>query len=174
MFINILFTGCQLELVRSISRLASPFLTRGLNQGRVHTLEFFKFHDFFDNLFHFSMTFGLAVFFEKFETSLVLPYFFTLNSSTETNSGIHQNFTFTLFNFSSLSYVTLALSSAVTNLPNKTIIFHDFHSLLYLLLIVSIIMFQGSIFYITQGCYSSCSEDEPQIWWRVCQTRVHK
>lgn len=37
-------------------------------------------------------------------------------------------------------------------------------SLLYLLLIVSIIMFQGSIFYITQGCYSSCSEDEPQIW----------
>ena len=37
-------------------------------------------------------------------------------------------------------------------------------SLVYLLLIVSIIMFQGSIFYITQGCYSSCSEDEPQIW----------
>ena len=37
-------------------------------------------------------------------------------------------------------------------------------SLLYLLLIVSIIMFQGSIFYITQGCYCSCSEDEPQIW----------
>lgn len=37
-------------------------------------------------------------------------------------------------------------------------------SLLYLLLIVSIIMFQGSIFDITQGCYCSCSEDEPQIW----------
>ena len=36
--------------------------------------------------------------------------------------------------------------------------------ILYLLLIISIIMFQGSIFYITRGCYSSCSEDEPQIW----------
>ena len=36
--------------------------------------------------------------------------------------------------------------------------------ILYLLLIISIIMFQGSIFYITWGCYSSCSEDEPQIW----------
>ena len=31
-----------------------------------------------------------------------------------------------LFNYSSLSYVILALSSAVTNLPNKTLIFHDF------------------------------------------------
>ena len=28
--------------------------------------------------------------------------------------------------YSSLSYVILALSSAVTNLPNKTLIFHDF------------------------------------------------
>ena len=91
MFINILFTGCQLELVRSTGRLASPFLTLGLNQGRVRTLEFFKFHDFFDDLFQFSITCALAVFFEKFKTSLVLPHFFTLNSSTETNSGIHQN-----------------------------------------------------------------------------------
>ena len=33
---------------------------------------------------------------------------------------------FVLFNYSSLSYITLALSSAVTNLPNKTLIFHDF------------------------------------------------
>ena len=65
MFINILFTGCQLELVRSTGRLASPFLTLGLNQGRVRTLEFFKFHDFFDDLFQFSITCALAVFFEK-------------------------------------------------------------------------------------------------------------
>ena len=35
--------------------------------------------------------------------------------------------------------------------------------ILYLLLDISIIMFQGSIFYVTRGCYSSCSEDEPQI-----------
>ena len=32
---------------------------------------------------------------------------------------------FVLFNYSSLSYIILALSSAVTNLPNKTLIFHD-------------------------------------------------
>lgn len=37
-------------------------------------------------------------------------------------------------------------------------------SILYLLFLISIITFQGSIFYITRGCYSSCSEDEPQIW----------
>ena len=33
---------------------------------------------------------------------------------------------FALFNYSSLSYIVLALSSAVTNLLNKTLIFHDF------------------------------------------------
>ena len=33
---------------------------------------------------------------------------------------------FALFNYSSLSYIVLALSSAVTKLPNKTLIFHDF------------------------------------------------
>ena len=36
---------------------------------------------------------------------------------------------FTLFNYSSLSCVILALSSAVTNLPNKTLIFRDFQGL---------------------------------------------
>ena len=33
---------------------------------------------------------------------------------------------FALFNYSSLSYIILALSTAATNLPNKTLIFHDF------------------------------------------------
>ena len=33
---------------------------------------------------------------------------------------------FALFNYSSLSYIVLFLSSAVTKLPNKTLIFHDF------------------------------------------------
>ena len=33
---------------------------------------------------------------------------------------------FALFNYCSLSHVILASSSAVTNLPNKTFIFHDF------------------------------------------------
>ena len=31
-----------------------------------------------------------------------------------------------LFNYSSFSYTTLALSSAVSNLPNNTLIIHDF------------------------------------------------
>ena len=76
------------------------------------------------------MTFGLAVFFEKFETSLVLPYFFYLKQFNENKVWYPPKCVpFTLFNFSSLSYVTLALSSAVTNLPNKTIIFHDFQRL---------------------------------------------
>ena len=124
MFINILFTGCQLELVRSTGRLASPFLTLGLNQG---TLEFFKFHDFFDDLFQFSITCALAVFFEKFKTSLVLTYLFYLKQFNKNKLWYPPKCVpFALFNFSSLSYVTLALSSAVTNLPNKTIIFHDF------------------------------------------------
>ena len=127
MFINILFTGCQLELVRSIGQLASPFLTLGLNQGRVRTLEFFKFHDFFDDLFQFSITCALAVFFEKFKTSLVLPYFFYLKQFNKNKLWyLPKCVPFALFNFSSLSYLTLALSSAVTNLPNKTMIFHDF------------------------------------------------
>ena len=127
MFINILFTGCQLELVRSIGRLASPFLTLGLNQGRVRTLEFFKFHDFFDDLFQFSITCSLAVFFEKFKTSLVLPYFSYLKQFNKNKLWYPPKCVpFALFNFSPLSYLTLALSSAVTNLPNKTMIFHDF------------------------------------------------
>ena len=33
---------------------------------------------------------------------------------------------FALFNYSSLSYIVLALSSAVTKQSNKTLIFHDF------------------------------------------------
>ena len=33
---------------------------------------------------------------------------------------------FTLFNYSSLSYIILALPSVVTNLPNNTLIFNDF------------------------------------------------
>ena len=35
-----------------------------------------------------------------------------------------------MFNYSSLSYIVFALSSAVTKLPNTTLIFHDFQGLL--------------------------------------------
>ena len=34
--------------------------------------------------------------------------------------------TFALFKYTSLSYIVLALSSAVTDLSNKTLTFHDF------------------------------------------------
>ena len=66
----------------------------------------------------FSMTLVIAATFENFQnfTSFNI-FFFTLNSLTEKN---------TLFNYSSLSYIILALSSAATNVPNKTLIFHDF------------------------------------------------
>ena len=48
-----------------------------------------------------------------------------LNSSTDTNSGVHHNVCHlhSGLNYSSLSYIVIALSSAVTYLSNKTLIF---------------------------------------------------
>ena len=69
------------------------------------------------------MTLGLGVTFENFQTLPVLAYFFTLKSSTETNSGIHQN------EKRSRCLITplyLTSSPVVTNQPNKTLIFHYF------------------------------------------------
>ena len=64
------------------------------------------------------MTLVIAATFENFQNFTCFNiFFFTLNSLTEKN---------TLFNYSSLSYIILALSSAATNVPNKTLIFHDF------------------------------------------------
>ena len=66
---------------------------------------------------------------KTFNTLLVLAYFLTLNSSTETTSGIHQKACCSCCLITPLYltlYFILALSSAVTNLPNKTLIFHDF------------------------------------------------
>ena len=55
-----------------------------------------------------------------------LEYFLTLNCSTDTKTGVHQNARrLLLLNYSSLSYISLALSSAVTKLPRKTSTFHD-------------------------------------------------
>ena len=80
------------------------------------------------------MTLGLALIFEIFKTLLVLAYFFTSNSSTETNSGIHQTACRSrclIINnyYSSFCYVILALSSAVTNPPKKTLISMTFQAL---------------------------------------------
>ena len=84
----------------------------------------------------FSMTLRLAVIFEKFQNPtavIVLAYIYThiffylkqFNRNRLWNQP--KCLRFALFNHSSLlSYVILVLSSAVTNLPNKTLIFHDF------------------------------------------------
>ena len=88
-----------------------------------YSFNLFKFHHFlwlFHDLIKFSITRGLAV---TFKTFLALAYFLTFNSSKDTNSGVHQKACGSHF---SLSYIVLALSSTVTNLPNKTLIFDDF------------------------------------------------
>ena len=75
------------------------------------------------------MTFsGLAVSFKNSKTFFVVEYFLTSNSSkkTQTLASTKKCVMFALFDYSSLSYIVLALSSAVTNLSNKTLIFLDF------------------------------------------------
>ena len=82
------------------------------------------FHDFFQ----FFKTLGVPVSFKNSKRILAFEHFFTLNSSTDTNSGIHQNacrlpcLTTPLY----LLIIVFALSTAVNNLSNKTSIFHDF------------------------------------------------
>ena len=56
------------------------------------------------------MTLGLAVTFEIFQNRFRE---FKV-SSTDTNSGVHQNVIFGLFNYSPPSYIFVALTSAVT------------------------------------------------------------
>ena len=80
------------------------------------------FHDFFHDLFKFSKTLGLAVSFKNSETFFVLEYFLTLNKLWCPPKCAP----FALSNYSFLSYIALALSSAVTYLSNKTLISHDF------------------------------------------------
>ena len=64
-------------------------------------------------------------FLKIFRTLLVLAYF--LKQLNRNKLWYPPNcMSFTLFNCSSLSCIILALSPAVTNLPNKTLIFHDF------------------------------------------------
>ena len=67
------------------------------------------------DLFKFSKTLGLAISFKNSKTFLVLGYILTSNGSTDTNSRVQQkSMPFALLNYSSLFYIVLALSSAVT------------------------------------------------------------
>ena len=70
-------------------------------------------HDFFHDL-------KFSCHFYKFLKLLCFRVSLTLNSSTDTNFGVHLNVPFALFNHSSLSYIDLVFSSAVTDLLNKT------------------------------------------------------
>ena len=58
--------------------------------------------------------------FENFQNS-TFSIFFNLTRWYPPNC-----MSFSLYNYSSLSYIILALSSVVTNLPNNTLIFNDF------------------------------------------------
>ena len=85
------------------------------------------FHDFFHDLFKLSKTLGLA---GTFKNVLDFPFFRVFLDLKQFNR--HKLWCppkcvpFALFNHFSVSYIVLALSSAVTNLSNKTKIFQDF------------------------------------------------
>ena len=88
------------------------------------------FNDFFHDLFKFSMTLGLVVTFQNFHSFPSLVVFFDFNQFNRHNLGCPPKYVpFALFNYSSVSYIVLALSSVVTKPPNKTLIFHDFPGL---------------------------------------------
>ena len=84
------------------------------------------FHDFFHDLFKFSTTLGLTVTFESFQNFPCFSIFLKLNLNRNKLWYPPKCVLFALFNYSSSSYVVLVLSSAVTDLPNKSLIFHDF------------------------------------------------
>ena len=88
---------------------------------------FTTFHDFLYDLFKFSKTMGSTVSFKNTKTLPCFRLFVTFNSSTGTNSGVHQSACRLRCLITLLClYIVLALSSAVTNLSNKTLIFHYF------------------------------------------------
>ena len=70
------------------------------------------------------MTLGLAVTFENFQNFLYFSLFFYLKQfNRKKNSGIHHN---ACRSRCLITPLYLTLSCVVTNLPNKTSIFHDF------------------------------------------------
>ena len=74
----------------------------------------------------FSITLGLAVTFENYQNFTCLHIFFDLKQFNRNKLWYPLKWvSFTLFNYSSLSYIVLALSSVLTDLPDKTSIFHD-------------------------------------------------
>ena len=90
-------------------------------------VELFKFHDFFHDLFEFSMTLSLAVSFKNFKNFPCFRVFFDLNSLTDINSGVNQN-ACRVYCLITPLYLALSLPCHLwlLTLQNKTLIFHDF------------------------------------------------
>ena len=100
----------QFKYSSVINRMSNQLL---IKQGS-YFFEFFKFHDFFHDLFYFSLTLGLAVTFENFENFTCFSTFWALKQFNRTKLWYRPKCVpFALSNYSSLSYVILALSSAV-------------------------------------------------------------
>ena len=115
------------------------------------------FHDYFrHNLFKFSITFGLAVTFENFQIFLVLVIFFLPQTVQQTQTlvstkirPVHAVKLLLLI----LSCLWYALSSAITNLPNRTYIFHDF--------LGPTIKFYDMTFQVFHDLYKPCPRSGP-------------
>ena len=93
------------------------------------------FHDFFHDLLKLSETLGLAGTLKNVWIFLFLGYFCTLNSSTDTNSGVHQNACRSRCSITS-PYPTLSLAIYQTKLKFSrtfkdrvlnSLIFHDLY-----------------------------------------------
>ena len=75
----------------------------------------------------FAMTLGWAVTFENFQNFPLFSLFFDLKQFNKNKFCYPPKCVlFALFNYSSLTYIFLSLSSAITYLPDKTLIFHNF------------------------------------------------
>ena len=99
-----------------------------------YSFELFKFQDF-PWLFPWPFPWPFQVFqdvmfncqFQKFKTLACFKAFIYLEQFNRNKLWCSPKCVpFKLLNYSSLSYIVLALSSAVNNLSNKTFIFHDF------------------------------------------------
>ena len=73
------------------------------------------------------MTLGWAVTFENFQNVPLFSLFFDLKQFNKNKFSYPPKCVlFASLNYPSLTYIFLALSSAVTYLPDKTLIFHNF------------------------------------------------
>ena len=96
-----------------------------------YSFELFKFHDFpwlFSWPFQVLQGLKLSCHFQKFSKLSLFWSIFDLKQLNRHKLWCPPKcLPFAQCNYFSLSYIVLALSSAVTKLPNKTLIFHDFY-----------------------------------------------